>query len=261
MWSDLGSRFGAFFRRSRMDADLEAELRFHLDLEVEKLEKAGLPREEAIRRARLAFGGLDQVREECRDARGVRLLETLFRDLRYGIRLLTGNPVYTGVVVLTLALGIGANTAMLGAVYALVLRPYRFPGSDRVVSVEARHVSGTNQNTGYRDFLDWREQNRVFEEMAISPWTGTYTLTGMDDPQRVVGAATTEGFLRVLGITLSLGRFFNAEEDRPDAPRVAVLSYTAWEHRFGGSSAVLGSTLTLNGAPYTVIGVMPRGCA
>jgi len=186
---------------------------------------------------------------------------SFIQDLRYGIRMLAKNPGFTTVAVLTLALGIGANTAIFSAVNALLLNPYPFPEPDRIVSVEARHVSGKNSGAGFRDFLDWREQNTVFKDMAIIPWDGAYTLTGQGDAQRIVGGATTYSFLHVLGIQPVIGRFFNAEEDKPGLPRVAVLSYAAWQQRFGGRNDILGQTMTLDGKPVTIIGVMPRGFA
>jgi len=182
-------------------------------------------------------------------------------DLKYSARMLAKNPVFTAVAVLMLALGIGANTAIFSAVNALLLNPYPFPQPDRILSVNARHVSGKNSGTGYTDFTDWRQQNVVFEEMAIVPWEGAYTLTGQGEPQRIVGGRTTEGFLRVLGIQPVIGRFFTAEENKPGGPHVAVLSYAAWQQRFAGSADVLGRTMTLDGEATTIIGVLPRGFA
>jgi putative ABC transport system permease protein len=222
--SDPLFRLRALFRSKTLEAELDEELHLHFDLQVDKYLKSGMPQEEAYRRARLAFGGLDQVKEQCRDARGIRHLESLVQDVRYGFRMLRKSPAFTAVTLLTLAVGIGANTAIFSAVNALLLNPYRFPESHRVVRVEARHISGKNQGAGYRDFLDWRQQNDVFDEMAIVPWTGTYTLTGQGEPQRIVGGWTTHGFLRVLGIHPVMGRFFTEEEDRPGAPSLAVLS-------------------------------------
>ena len=125
-------------------------------------------------------------------------MTSLLQDLRYAIRQLRQSPGFTAAVVLILALGIGANSAIFSVVHALLLNPYPFPQSDRLVWVEARHVSGRNRGTGYRDFFDWREQNTVFGEMAIVPETFTYTWTGQGEPRRIVGAETTENFLRVV---------------------------------------------------------------
>ncbi|HMD96446.1 MAG TPA: ABC transporter permease [Terriglobia bacterium] len=186
---------------------------------------------------------------------------SLLQDIRYGVRTLAKSPGFTLVAVLTLALGIGANTAIFSAVNALLLSPYPFPQPDRILWVEARHVSGNNSGTGYTDFTDWRQQNVVFEEMAIVPWEGAYTLTGQGEPQRIEGGTTTEGFLRVLGVQPVLGRFFTAEENKPGGPHVAVLSYAAWQQRFAGNSEVLGRTMALDGQAYTIIGVLPSGFA
>lgn len=188
-------------------------------------------------------------------------VERLAQDVRFASRMLSKNPVFTAVAVLMLALGIGANTAIFSAVNALLLNPYPFPHPDRILWVDARHVSGKNSGTGYTDFTDWRQQNAVFEEMATVPWEGAYTLTGQGEPQRIVGGRTTAGFLRVLGVQPVIGRFFTPEEDKAGGPRVAVLSYAAWQQRFAGNADVLGRNMTLDGELYTIIGVLPSGFA
>jgi putative ABC transport system permease protein len=182
----------------------------------------------------------------------------LIQDVRYALRQLRKSPGFTAGVLLILALGIGANSAIFSVVNALLLNPYPFPQADRLAWVDARHVSGRNGSTGYRDFLDWREQNTVFSDMAVVPFTGTFTWTGQGEPQRIEGGRTTANFLRVLGLQPALGRFFNAEEDKPSAAGVVVLGFEAWQHRFSGSADVLGRVMMLNGEPYTVIGVMPK---
>ncbi|HXW57799.1 MAG TPA: ABC transporter permease [Candidatus Cybelea sp.] len=179
-------------------------------------------------------------------------------DLRYAIRMLVKSPGFALVAILTLALAVGANTAIFSAINALLLNPYPFPESDRVVFLDARHVSGRNSATGYRDFLDWQGQNFVFESMAIVPWTGSYTLTGQGEPQRLVGGSTTAHFLAVLHIQPARGRFFSTEEDKPGAPSVVLLSYPAWQRYFGGAADIVGRPIVLDGEPFTVIGVMPR---
>ncbi|MGO8787753.1 MAG: ABC transporter permease [Terriglobia bacterium] len=184
-------------------------------------------------------------------------MSALFQDLRYGLRMLAKNPGFTAVAVLTLALGIGANTAIFSAVNALLLNPFPFPEPDRIMDVDARHANGTNGGVGYRDYLDWRNQNDVFEEMAITGYPNSYMWTGQGEPQRVVGGVTTFGFLKVLGIQPQWGRFYTPEEDKPGAARVAVLTYAAWQRRFAGSADVLGRTMMLDGSPFTVIGVLP----
>jgi putative ABC transport system permease protein len=245
------------FHRHRREEELDEEVQAHLRMAAQERMAQGETAEQARASAVREFGNVTLVKEVTRDMWGFRWLETLLQDLRYGLRQLKRSPGFTAVAVITLALGIGANTAIFSAVNALLLNPYPFPEPDRIVSVEARHVSGKNHNTGYRDFLDWRDQNSVFEEIAILPEVITYTLTGQGDPQHITGGLTTVAFLRVLGIQPLLGRFFTAEEDKLDAPRVAVLSYAAWQGRFGGSEGVLGRTMTLDGKPFTIIGVLP----
>ena len=226
-WPRLSSFWRNLFHKDRVESELDAEVSAFVEQLTDEKIKAGMSPEAARRAALIELGGVDQVKEQVRDVRIGALLETLLQDVRYGFRMLLKNRGFTAVAVLTLALGIGANTAIFSAVNALLLNPYPFPEPDRIVSLEARHVSGKNQGTGYRDFLDWREQNGVFEEIAIVPEGMTYTLTGSGDPQRITGGLTTVGFLQVLGIHPLLGRFFAAEEDKSGAPHVAVLSYAA----------------------------------
>lgn len=180
-----------------------------------------------------------------------------WQDLRYAVRSLARQPAFTAVAVLTLTLAIGANTAIFSAVNALLLNPYPFPHSDRIVLLDARHSSGKNSGTGYRDFLDWRAQNSVFADMAILPETGHYTLTGVGAPRRIVGGMTTADFLKVLQIQPARGRFFSPSEDQPGAPRVLLLTYAAWQGDFGGAENIVGRTIALDGEAFTVIGVMP----
>lgn len=188
-----------------------------------------------------------------------RPVKSLSHDLRYAVRILAKSPGFTLVAILTLSLAIGANTAIFSAINALLLNPYPFPESNRIVLLDARHISGKNSGTGYRDFVDWRDQNNVFEDMAIVPWTGAYTLAGAGEPSRVTGGATTVGFFHVLGIEPARGRFFSSDEDKPGAPPVAVISYAAWQKYFSGSPDALGRVMLLDGEPFTVIGVLARG--
>jgi putative ABC transport system permease protein len=253
----LLSRFGALFCEKGLEQRLEDELKSHLEMLVEENLKKGMSAEEARYAALRSFGGIEQTKETYRQQRGLPFIESLAQDLRYALRTLRRNPGFAAVAVLTLALGIGANTAIFSAVNALLLNPYPFPQPDRIMFVDARHASGKNSGAGYRDFLDWQEQNSVFDEMAIVARPGTYTLTGQGEPQRIIGGGTTAGFLRVLGVQPILGRFFTAEEDKPGAAPVAVLSYAAWQRRFAGSVDVLRRTMTLDGEPFTIIGVLP----
>jgi putative ABC transport system permease protein len=257
-FEEFKRRLGVLFRRRRFEEEMEEEMRFHVELQAETNREAGMEESEAGYAARRQFGNASVVKEDSREAWGWGPLERFAQDVRFALRLLRKNPGFTATALLVLALGIGANTAIFSVVNALVLNPFPFRDPDRVVAVHAYHASGQNSNTGFREYLDWREQNNVFEEMAIVPWTGTYTLTGQGEPQRLVGGATTASFFRLAGVSPHLGRIISEEEDRPGAPRVTLLSYATWQNRFGANPNILGKTMTLDDRQYTIIGVMPK---
>jgi putative ABC transport system permease protein len=184
---------------------MEEEMRFHLESRAERNRAEGMDGDEANYAARRRFGNAPLLEEKSREAWGWSALDHLAQDVKFAVRSLGRNPFFVVVVVLTLAFGIGVNTAIFSAVNVLLLNPYPFPQPERILSVDARHISGKNSNTGYRDFLDWQQQNSVFDAMAISPETGGYTLTGQGEPQRMTGGATTADFLRVLGVQPVVG--------------------------------------------------------
>ena len=240
---------------------MEEEIRFHLESKAEQNQARGMNADEARYAARRRFGNADLLQEKTREAWGWSALDHLAQDVKFAVRALCGSPAFSLIVILTLAFGIGVNTAIFSAVNALLLNPYPFPDPGRIVSVEARHMSGKKSNTGYQDFLDWQRQNAVFDAMAITPWTGEFTLTGHGDPQRIAGGETTADFLRVLGIQPVLGRFFTVAEDQPGAPRVAILTYESWKKRFNADPGLLGRAMTLDGTQLTIVGVLPAGFA
>ena len=260
MLNDLLYRLRALFRPKSMETELDEELRAHLEHEVEKYVQSGLPLEEAKRRARLEFGGLDQVKEECRDARGVNLIETTLQDIRYGVRKLARSPGFTAVAVATLALGIGANTLIFSVVNAAILHPLPFRDAGRLVTQWA-----TSPTVGYsgpgsladKDYMEWRDQNRVFGDIAAFRGQPT-NLTGVGEPARLNGATITASLLHVLDVNPALGRAFAPEEEAAGHNRVVLLSDRLWRSRFGSDPAVLGKTIKLDGEFYTVIGVMPE---
>ena len=184
----------------------------------------------------------------------------LWQDIRYGFRMLLKKPGFTAIAVLTLALGIGANTAIFSVVNAVLLRPLPFAEPDRLVMVyEKRLKLGRTRNpVSAPDFIDWRAQNTVFENMAAYTWWNA-NLTGGDEPERIMGAVASAGLFPTLGVEPALGRSFTPEEDQPNANRVVVLSHGLWQRRFGSDAGIIGKTLTLNGNSFTVVGVMPRG--
>ena len=258
---ELIRRIVFLFTRRRFHREMDEELQFHLQKRADRNLQDGMNPEEAGFAARRRLGNVALLHERSREAWGWSALEHLAQDTRFALRFLSKNPGFACIIVVTLGFGIGVNTAVFSAVKALLLNPYPFPHADRIVNVEARHVSGKNSNTGYVDFLDWRQQNSVFESMAIMPETGDYTLIGEGEPQRITGGATTADFWRVLEINPETGRLFLQEDQVPGAAPVVVLTYPAWRQRFGANGAVLGKSITLNGRAFTIIGVLPSGFA
>jgi len=249
------------FKRDQMEDRLEAELRFHLERQVADKIRGGMTEAEAHRCARLEFGGLDQVKEECRDARGTRWIEAILQDLRFGLRTLRRSPAFTAVAALTLALGIGANTAVFTVVNGVLLRPLPFPEPERLFEISYLPRNNpflAGPGLADRDYLEFRRQDQVFEHVATAGTTPV-TLTGAGDPVRVPAAMVTPGFFPVLRVNPEIGRWFLPEEDQAGRDHVAVLSNKLWQSRFGGDSRILGKSITLDGVAYTVVGVMPAG--
>jgi putative ABC transport system permease protein len=260
-----------FFGRDLTEKHLDAELRFHLERRIADLVAAGMAPDEARRRARLEFGGLDQVKEECRDVGVSHIIETFVQDMRYGLRQLRRNPGFTAVAVLTLALGIGANTAIFSVVNAVVLRPLPYSHSDRLVWIAESVPALKSEVVTGGDYVDWKDQDHTLERIAaydtvyrgsLSEGSGgagsaDFNLTGRGTPVRVHGAFVSASFFDTLGVEPQLGRAFTENEDQPSGPHVAVLMHSFWQQYFGSDSHVLGQTVNLDTAPYTVIGVMP----
>ncbi len=249
-----------WWRRKKRDEDLERELRSHLDLEAEEQQEAGASVEEAGYAARRAFGNTSLVKEDTREMWGWMSLERLWQDLRFAWRSMLKRPGVTAIAVVTLALGSGANTAIFSVVNTVLLRPLPYKNADRLVM-----VWGYNRSRGFNtdqvsplDFADWRSQNHVFEGMAAST-DAMYTLTGSGEPAPIIGYQFSADYFHVLGVAPLIGRTFLREEEEPGKNHVVVLSYRLWQSHFGGGRSILGKTVKLDGAPYTVIGVMPSG--
>ena len=246
-----------FFRRDLTEKRLEAELRFHLEQRIADLMDGGLAAEEARRQARFEFGGLDQVKEECRYVGGSHIVETLIQDIRYGLRQLRRNPGFTAVAVLTLALGIGANTAIFTVVNGVLLNPLPYPNADRLVALAERLRQFPQLSISYPDFLDWQKLNNSFAGLAAYRHSDL-DLTGSGEAERVKATQVSANFFPLLGVKPVVGRNFSLEEDRRGATPVVILSGGFWERKFGGSPEILGKALMLGGTAYTVIGVIPR---
>jgi putative ABC transport system permease protein len=252
-----------FFRRQVAERQIDAELRFHLDQQIDDYVAAGLTLQEARRRARLEFGGLDQMKEQCRDVGASHFLETLLQDLRYGLRTLRKNPGFALVAVLTLALGIGANTAIFSVIDAALLRPLPYDRPEQLVDISTLHMNG-NPMVIAPDFKAWQAQSRVFDAIgAFGLYFNAYSqganLTGLGEPAHVHVHSVTVGFFQMLGVRPVLGRGFSADEEQAGHNRVALLSAAVWRRDFGGDRNVLNRTIHLDGMPYTIVGVMPAG--
>jgi putative ABC transport system permease protein len=253
------------FRRARTEKQLDAELRFHLEQQITDYIASGMTLEEARRRARLELGGLEQVKEGCRDVGAARFVESLIRDIRYGLRQLRRNPGFTVVAVITLALGIGANTAIFSVVNAVLLRPLSFQDPARLVTIwEADERDASNIGpASYPDLFDWRAQNRVFKQMA-SFRTYDFTLVGTGQPIHLSGAIVSGNLFALLGVKPSLGRTFLPQENKPGGMSgndAVILSHRLWQTQFGSDYRILGKTIRLNDHNFTIVGVMPTGFA
>jgi putative ABC transport system permease protein len=256
MLSDILFRVRSLLRRNIAEVELDDELRFHRQQELDKYVRTGMANTEALRRVRLHFGGVEQVKEECRDVWGVRVLETLVQDLRYGWRVLRKSPGFTAVALLTLALGIGANTAIFSVLYGILLRPLPYKDAARLVVLSETTPKVGMVSVSYPDFVDWRAQNSVFSKMAAVSSVG-FNLSGINQPENVSGLAVSTNFLSMLGMHPFLGRDFDASEEKAGAPAVTLLSYALWQSRFAGDPAIIGRAIALNSRSYTVIGVLP----
>ncbi len=261
MLSDLLFRLRAVFRRRSVEKELDEELQFHIEHEIEKLLRSGFTREEASRRARLRLGGIDQIKEECRDARGVSVLETAMQDLRYGLRGLRRNLGLTLLATVTLALGMAASIVVFSIFEATLLRPLPFPEANRIVQLwETRQDRRITQASFTEaNFWDVRNRNHSFKEVAAAHFDEA-NLTGIGQAEKVSVMSVTAGFLRTLGVSPILGRDFLYEEDRGGwENQVLILGHRIWKNRFGGDSKIIGKTLRLNDRAYTVVGILPPG--
>jgi predicted permease len=253
-------RFRSLFRRSVVENELEEEVRFHVEKQIAENVATGMTPGEARRAAMREFGGVEQVKEECRDERRVNRIETFGADLRYGFRGLRKSPGFAAVSVLTLALGIGANTAVFSMVNALLLHPYKFHDLDTLVRVwEDRGI-----DEGYdarriapADAEDLRGGTQIFESITTFGWQN-FNLSKEGGVQPALGCRVAANFFDVLGVVPAAGRLFTPAEERTGPDQVAVMSHGMWQRRFGGDPQLIGKTIQLNQRDYTVIGIMPK---
>jgi predicted permease len=272
LWNRFRFWLLAVLGRARIEREMDAELRFHIEQYTEDLMRGGVAREEAMRRARIEFGGVERAKEECREARGVSLLDGVAQDFTFAARTLSKSPGFTSIAVLTLALGIAVNVTMFSLVSAFLLR--RPPGQEpsRIVV-----ISGVNPVQSFQSDLDgvsapnylaWRHANHGFSDLAAADENRTLSLTGLGldttgqpsstgRAEAIRSSAVSQNYFGVLGVSPQFGRTFADGEDQPGHDHVVILSHDLWERRFGSDTSLIGRTIRLNRENYTVIGVMP----
>jgi predicted permease len=258
IFSDLKYRLRAIFGRQAMDHELNHELRFHYERQVGKYIQAGMTRDEAIRQTRLAMGSVEQVKEECRDARGVSVLEATMQDLRFGLRQLRKSPGFAAVVVISLALGIGANTAIYTLLDTVLFRMLPVAEPTELHFLQRHQPNSSSTGFAYNEFRRMRAQNPVFADVAAySTARLNVSIDGSSEPT-AEGQLVSGSFFRLLGVNAVVGRTIGPEDDlNPNGHPVAVLSYNYWKRRFGMERSAIGRSISLSGTPFTIIGVAP----
>ena len=256
--SSLRSFVSALLHRSRLEGELDQELQRHIQDRASDLERSGLARTEAERCARLEFGGYQKFKEECREAMGTHFLESLLQDLHYGLRMLRKSSGFTAIAVLTLALGIGANTAIFSMVDAVLLRAFPYPNADQLVFVFNAPLKQPDVLSGlsYRDFTESRDHNRMFSGMAGNAFHDL-TLTGAGEPSVVNTADVTPEIFSLLGAKPLEGRTLLPEDGKRGAAPVAVVSENLWRSRFGANPHLVGQSIALDMRAFTVVGILP----
>jgi len=244
----------ALFRKRQVEREMDEELRGYLEAAAKEKIRSGMSQEEALRSVRVDMGSMDAVKEEIRSVGWESTLETIWRDLRFGFRVLRRSPGFTAVAALTLALGVGGTAVVFSMLDAVLLRPLPYPHSERLFRLfplEGKRKRGVEQ-ASYADFRDWQWQSRTFESLAAYQGS-SMNLTGTAEPERLEGSTITPGFFATLGVGPVLGREFRSD----DTESVAIVSYALWQRRFGGDAGIIGKPIDLEGREYTVVGVLP----
>jgi putative ABC transport system permease protein len=250
-------RLRSLFRRAETDQELDEELRDHLERRTEEYVAKGIAPQEARWRARLDLGGVEQTKEKCRDTRRVNWFQDFVQDLLYGLRTLRKSPGFAIAATLTLALGIGANTAIFSVVYGVLLEPLPYHDPARLILLNETTPKVGMVSVSDPNFLDWRSQSTTFSQMAAAHEAG-FNLSGISQPESISGEAVSPNFLSLLGVRPFLGRDFVASEERSGAAPVVMLSFPLWQSHFGSDPAVVGRTVLFDGRSFTIIGVLPR---
>jgi len=246
--------------KSEIERELDEELRYHIEQQTEQNIRLGMNPEEARVAALKAFGGVEQAKERSRDARGVRWMEDLWQDLRYGARMLVKNPAFSITAISILAIGIGANTAIFSVVYAVILRPLPYAESERLAMIKEDWPAKGIPDYGVSmpDFLEWRNRNRAFDQLEAFS-TDSYDISSDGDPERVAGVEVSAELFPFLGIAPIQGRRFLSEEQQFGRHQVVIFGAALWRRRFGDQTRLNGQTIKINGETFSIVGVMPEG--
>jgi predicted permease len=254
----IGLKLRALLRKEAVERELDEELRFHLQMEAERNIRRGMSPERARLEAKRGFGGVEQVKERCRDARGLRPLENLAQNLRYGTRMLLKRPGFTAMALLVLALGIGANTAVFSMVCVVLLRPLPYGNGERLVVLNQSQPLAGVESIGFspKEIADYRTQSQTLDGV-VEYHSMTFTLLGRAEPQRVQTGVVSADFFEVFGVQPLLGRTFLPGEDAHGSEAVLILSHGYWQRAFQGAPDVIGQTVEMNDRIHTIVGVLP----
>lgn len=251
-------RLCGLLRKEHLERELSAEVETNLQLHIEDNLRAGMTPEEARRQAVLKLGGLEQTKEAYRDRAGIPGLESVFRDLRYGVRMLRQNRGFTAAAVLSLALGIGASTAVFSILDTVFLRPLPYPDAGRLVWVAVRFPRIKATFLPSPDYVAWRRDNGVFAELAATQYGGSEPMVlGGSEPAEIRVMSVSYNFPETFGAVPELGRFFRPREELPNARKTVLLTDRFWREHFHANRRIIGHVITLAGQPYAVIGVLP----
>ena len=254
------SVFRNLFSRNAVERELDEELQAYIDLLTAEKIKAGMTPEDARRAARVEAGGVEQIKEEVRDTRQGALIETTIQDLKHGLRMLRRSPGFASLAILTIALGIGANSAIFSVINGVVRKPLAYPESDKLMFVTTafRNMKFDRFWVSPPEYFEYKQRTKAFSHLAAYT-TGAMNVSEGDQPERVNAAFITASMFQVLGVQPHLGQVFREEHDVPNADPVVVMSHDLWQRSFGGDPAIVGRRLQIQGSPRTVLGVMPPG--
>lgn len=250
-------RLKGVFLKSERERDLAAEIDSHLQMHIDDNLRAGMSPQEAKRVAVMKLGSIDSTKEAYRDRSTIPFLESLAQDLRFTVRQLRKNPAFTITAIVMVALGLGASVSIFAFVDAALIKPLPYKNPSGLLYVSEKNLQVPRANLSYPDYLDWKKLNKVFASLDVYGQRG-FVLSASTGVERVSGARVSDGFFSTLGITPVLGRDFYAGEDLPAAPHTLILSFAAWQKRFGGRAEIMGQPVTLDDIPYVIIGVLPQ---